>query len=234
MLIIRWLLFPCKMTYESAETAGCCRLKMGVGCGLNRTVYHLIFFYFDINEIYILFRFLWSGATELYSIILEFLKHKNSYKYGLVSYLFSGWENPNTYFTTKTRPLSFPHFPSCMPSKTWFILPFSHNQFLIVTHFRYLFFSFSEATRGSAVKRFSISFARHPTNGMFAFVKIHPCLIPSDFCLDRISSPPPYQAHGMWPWTLGAKCSCNSQKPCVAFVLLKRTQPSRTGVKSLV
>uniref|UniRef100_A0A3B4CUI8 Inositol hexakisphosphate and diphosphoinositol-pentakisphosphate kinase n=1 Tax=Pygocentrus nattereri TaxID=42514 RepID=A0A3B4CUI8_PYGNA len=35
-----------------------------------------------------------------------------------------------------------------------------------------------EATRGSAVKRFSISFARHPTNGMFAFVNSQYTLFP--------------------------------------------------------
>ncbi len=49
-------------------------------------------------------------------------------------------------------------------------LAFFNPLSLSFIHFRYLFFSFSEATRGSAVKRFSISFARHPTNGMFAYV----------------------------------------------------------------
>ncbi|XP_050009398.1 inositol hexakisphosphate and diphosphoinositol-pentakisphosphate kinase 2 isoform X1 [Alexandromys fortis] len=43
--------------------------------------------------------------------------------------------------------------------------------------FRDLFFSFSDATRGSAVKRFSISFARHPTNG-FELYSMVPSICP--------------------------------------------------------
>ncbi|XP_026641867.1 inositol hexakisphosphate and diphosphoinositol-pentakisphosphate kinase 2 isoform X1 [Microtus ochrogaster] len=44
-------------------------------------------------------------------------------------------------------------------------------------NFRDLFFSFSDATRGSAVKRFSISFARHPTNG-FELYSMVPSICP--------------------------------------------------------
>ncbi|XP_029330290.1 inositol hexakisphosphate and diphosphoinositol-pentakisphosphate kinase 2 isoform X2 [Mus caroli] len=44
-------------------------------------------------------------------------------------------------------------------------------------NFRNLFFSFSDATRGSAVKRFSISFARHPTNG-FELYSMVPSICP--------------------------------------------------------
>lgn len=50
-----------------------------------------------------------------------------------------------------------------------FFSPFLSVFLVAVMNFRYLFFSFSDATRGSAVKRFSISFARHPTNGTFCF-----------------------------------------------------------------
>lgn len=61
--------------------------------------------------------------------------------------------------------LIFFYFPSShLPVFSW-------NVPLLVAglNFRYLFFSFSDTTRGSAVKRFSITFARHPTNGMFCF-----------------------------------------------------------------
>lgn len=67
------------------------------------------------------------------------------------------------------------HCPFCMsPNSNLLIYLFFSSFFkyllwVAVTNFRYLFFSFSDATRGSAVKRFSISFARHPTNGTFCF-----------------------------------------------------------------
>ncbi|NXJ99046.1 VIP2 kinase, partial [Corythaixoides concolor] len=55
-----------------------------------------------------------------------------------------------------------------------------------VTNFRYLFFSFSDTTRGSAVKRFSISFARHPTNG-FELYSMVPSICPLETLHNSLS-----------------------------------------------
>lgn len=71
--------------------------------------------------------------------------------------------------------ITLSHCPFCMSPNSnlliylFFPLFLSVLLLVAVTNFRYLFFSFSDATRGSAVKRFSISFARHPTNGTFCF-----------------------------------------------------------------
>lgn len=82
----------------------------------------------------------------------------------------------SSHFTlTSIWLITFSHCPFCMSPITNLLLylffPFFLSVLLLVavTNFRYLFFSFSDATRGSAVKRFSISFARHPTNGTFCF-----------------------------------------------------------------
>lgn len=102
----------------------------------------------------------------------------------------------------QTLNTSTPLRLSCMtlaffsPSLTLFLLA--------VIHFRYLFFSFSEATRGSAVKRFSISFARHPTNGMFAFVHSLVHVFPSHsvfefmICSSGYRVPPSTAEQGIW------------------------------------
>lgn len=74
-------------------------------------------------------------------------------------------------FSSKFSFLSYTHTP---------------HPFVAVVHFSSLFFSFSEATRGSAGKRFSISFARHPTNGTF---RLFVC-----FCLFLVHPPP-----SSWP-----------------------------------
>ncbi|XP_026528551.1 inositol hexakisphosphate and diphosphoinositol-pentakisphosphate kinase 2 isoform X2 [Notechis scutatus] len=53
-------------------------------------------------------------------------------------------------------------------------------------NFRYLFFSFSDTTRGSAVKRFSITFARHPTNG-FELYSMVPSICPLETLHNSLS-----------------------------------------------
>uniref|UniRef100_A0A671RJ39 Inositol hexakisphosphate and diphosphoinositol-pentakisphosphate kinase n=1 Tax=Sinocyclocheilus anshuiensis TaxID=1608454 RepID=A0A671RJ39_9TELE len=75
------------------------------------------------------------------------------------SSIFGSWQQVLSENNSHSRPSRL--HPDHNPSLTLFLLA--------LIHFRYLFFSFSEATRGSAVKRFSISFARHPTNAEDVF-----------------------------------------------------------------
>nr|KAF6441922.1 diphosphoinositol pentakisphosphate kinase 2 [Rousettus aegyptiacus] len=67
-----------------------------------------------------------------------------------------------------------------------FFSPFLSVFLVAVMNFRYLFFSFSDATRGSAVKRFSISFARHPTNG-FELYSMVPSICPLETLHNALS-----------------------------------------------
>lgn len=93
---------------------------------------------------------------------------------------------PSRPFTAFNQSSAFSFFPLHV-TPLWrphmFVGPSVLSVLLLAAmNFRDLFFSFSDATRGSAVKRFSISFARHPTNGTFAFYfkryfPLHPFLI---------------------------------------------------------